>query len=219
MKAYYEYYEYRPNRFVKLKNGKVISKASRSQFNWEELDLDSIQSGYLEYRPDRFVKIINGKAVSQVSKAEIIWEELDLDGYTNTRNIAISFGLAALMWILTTLSEDILRSVFIAGYICFSVLFFISHAAYTIPKMKLAGIEYFYRKKLDLTSKINFFELILWVFIIWLIRQLLGIELKMSPEAGNKSELLKEFGFIFIFWVMVFFWGIFLPLLACFLIS
>ncbi len=176
MKAYYEYYEYRPNHFVKLINGKVISKASRSEF---------------------------------------IWEELDLDGYTNTRNIAISIGLAALMWFSMTLIEDtLLRSTFIAGFISFSVLFFISFAAYTIPKMQLAGIEYIYRKKIDITSTVNYFELIIWVLIIWLIRLLIGIKHQMYSEVENQLELIKEFGHILLFWDMVLFWGIVLPLIA-----
>jgi hypothetical protein len=220
MKAYYEYYEYRPNHFVKLINGKVISKASRSEFIWEELDLDSIHSEYHEYRPNRFVKLQNGKVISKVSRVEIIWEELDLDGYTSTRNIAISIGLAALMWFSMTLIEDtLLRSTFIAGFISFSVLFFISLAAYTIPKMQLAGIEYIYRKKLDITSTINYFELIMWVLIIWLIRLLIGIKHQMYSEVENQSELIREFGLILLFWEIVLFWGIILPLIAFILIS
>ena len=46
MDEYYEYHEYRSDRFVKLKNGEVISKISRVEKVWEELDLE----GYSETR-------------------------------------------------------------------------------------------------------------------------------------------------------------------------
>ncbi len=175
---------------------------------------------YHEYRSDRFVKLKDGEVVSKISRVEMIWEELDLEGYSETRNLAIPFGLAVVTGIFILFTGDqFTRSMLIAGYICFSVIFFISLAAYTIPKMQLAGIEYIYRKKIDITSTINYFELIIWVLIIWLIRLLIAIKHQMYSEVENQSELIKEFGLILLFWDIVLFWGIILPLIAFILIS
>ena len=174
---------------------------------------------YHEYRSDRFVKLKDGEVVSKISRVEMIWEELDLEGYSETRNLAIPFGLAVLTGIFILFTGDqFTRSMLIAGYICFSVIFFISLAAYTIPKMKFAGIEYIYKKNPEKTSDISYIKLILWVLIIWPIRSLVGKKPQAYPEVEYNSNLSKEFGQILFFWVMVIFWGLLLPLIDYFLI-
>ena len=174
---------------------------------------------YHEYRPERFVKLKHGEVISKISKVDMIWEELYLEGYTETRNIAIPFGLAVLTGFFIFLTEDpFTRSMLIAGYICFSALFFISLAAYTIPKMQLAGKEYIYRKNIDKPSNISYFRLIIWVLIIWPIRLLIGMKHPVYSEVENQTELVIEFGHILLFWVMVLFWGILLPLINYFLV-
>lgn len=174
---------------------------------------------YHEYRSDRFVKLKDGEVVSKISRVEMVWEELDLEGYSETRNLAIPFGLAVLTGIFILLTGDpFTRSMLIAGYICFSALFFISLAAYTIPKMKFAGIEYIYRKDIEKTSDISYVRLILWVLITWPIRLLIGRKPQAYPEVEYQSKLTKEFGHLLFFWVMVIFWGLLLPLIDYFLI-
>jgi hypothetical protein len=149
----------------------------------------------------------------------MIWEELSLEGYTEARNIAIPFGLAVLMGFFIFMTEDSFTMLMlIAGYICFSALFFISLAAYTIPKMQLAGKEFIYRKNIDKASDISYYRLITWLLIIWPIRLLLGMKHNVHSEAENQTDLLKEFGHILLFWVMVIFWGILLPLIDYFLV-
>jgi hypothetical protein len=197
----------------------VIDKYSGTGFHWQELDLRSIQAGYVEIRPGRFIKIYKGKVISEVSRAEVIWDDLDLEGYTNRRNIAIFVGLTALMWLLVTFIADPLsRAIFIVGYICFSILFFISHAAYTIPKLRWAGIDYFHRKKLDLSSQINYVGFITWVLVVWPIRLLRGVKSDLYSKEKNQLSLTKEFRYSLFFWAMVIFWGIFLPLITRYLI-
>ena len=174
---------------------------------------------YHEYRPDHFVKLKHGKVISKISKVAMIWEELSLEGYTEARNIAIPFGLAVLMGFFIFMTEDSFTMLMlIAGYICFSALFFISLAAYTIPKMQLAGKEFIYRKNIDKASDISYYRLITWLLIIWPIRLLLGMKHNVYSEAENQTDLLKEFGHILLFWVMVIFWGIILPLIDYFLV-
>ena len=174
---------------------------------------------YHEYRPDHFVKLKHGEVISKISKVDIIWDELSLEGYTEARNIAIQFGLAVLTGFFIFLTEDSFTMLMlIAGYICFSALFFISLAAYTIPKMQLAGKEYIYRKNIDKASDISYYRLIAWLLIIWPIRLLLGMKHNVHSEVENQTDLLKEFGHILLFWVMVIFWGILLPLIDYFLV-
>jgi hypothetical protein len=175
---------------------------------------------YHEYRPDHFVKLKHGEVISKISKVDMIWEELSLEGYTETRNIAVPFGLAVLTGIFIFLTDEpFTRLMLIAGYICFSALFFISLAAYTIPKMQLAGKEYIFRKNIDKPSDISYYRLITWLLIIWPIRILFGKKHSVYSEVENQTELLKEFGHILLFWVMVLFWGILLPLINYFLVS
>lgn len=219
MKTYYEYYEYRPNRFVILKNRRVVGKANGKEINWEEFELNSVPQAYIESRPGYFIRLINGKAKGMASREELIWEGLDLEGYTNTRNVGILIGLTVLTWLVTVISADALsRYFFILGYICFSVLFFISYAAYLIPRMKLAGMEYIYRRKLEIDSEISYFRLTLWVFTSWFIRRLIGSKYPLDLKGNLQAELSTEFGYLLFYWIMTFFFGLFLPLLAYFLI-
>jgi hypothetical protein len=174
---------------------------------------------YYEYRSDRFVKLKNGEVVRIIPRAEKIWEELDLEGYTETRNLVLPFSLAVLAGLIILYTEDsFTRSMVIVGYICFSLLFFISLAAYTIPKMKIAGVEYIHRKKFEQTSQVSYFRLILWVLVIWPIRMLFGFRPQAYPGIKYNSKLSKEFGQVLFFWVMVIFWGFLLPLVDYFLI-
>lgn len=216
---YYEYHEFRPNRFVLLKNRKVLNKAQGQGFNWDGLDLNSVRLAYIEYRPGYFVRLIYGKPKGMAPKEELIWEDLDLEGYTSKRNVALLIGLTILTWLVTILTADALsRYFFIAGYICFSGLFFGSYAAYLIPRMKLGGVEYIFRRKLEFNSKISYIRLTLWVFTIWFLRRLFGFKYPLDLGKKTRAELSKEFGYLLFFWIMALFLGMFLPFLAYFLI-